>query len=132
MKIRDGFVSNSSSSSFILSFNKDADMSEIKINMSIENCITDKIKTIDEAKQFIKRQYLIEDENSSFSSLMLEEGEYVQDLFKKICEALEDNKVVIIGDASSESYNPAEIAIYYGALSSLDDPNIEVIESGEC
>jgi hypothetical protein len=102
MKVRIGFVSNSSSSSFILPFDKGEeftikltidDLKEV-INQSEDSKVYATITTESELKERIMEQYGGRDQ--SFEDLIKEEG-WVLDKYQEVMELLDKGKCVMFG-----------------------------------
>lgn len=135
MKRRQGFVSNSSSSSFILAVDKDVKNEDIKIEISLSECIENRIETVEELQAYFDENYIWADAEEraekSFISLLQEEGDWCVEKYEECEKAIYSGKVIILGSGSNEDYNAAGLAVYYGAIDQLDMPNVQVIESGD-
>jgi len=102
MKIRSGFVSNSSSASFILSLDKGVDIKKIKttltVNLDINKCDNRKYKNIEEFKKDVESgKFPVDDEE-----------------FEKCIKALEDGKTIVVGFVESNCFEDdiAKIFLY--------------------
>ena len=102
MKIRNGFVSNSSSSSFIVAV-KSEDKAKTKITVTFDVDLKDYlehpiVKTVKELKRIYKEElyYDIDNENND------EDCAYMIQ-FLKAKKAIESGKMILIGSFSSES-----------------------------
>jgi len=102
MKVRIGFVSNSSSSSFILPFDKGEeftikltidDLKEV-INQSEDSKVYATITTESELKEHIMEEYGGRDQ--SFEDLTKEDG-WVLDKYQECMELLDKGKCVMLG-----------------------------------
>ena len=130
MKTRKGFVSNSSSSSFILGVPKNKKASDIMIKVSIEDCVDYKLSTVQEIEDYFLGEY---GDDQTFKELVDEEGEWIQKSYDLMVQELEKGNIIIVGTASNEGGDsPAEYAIYLGALDDLADPDVTVIQGAEC
>ena len=120
MKIRKGFVSNSSSSSFVLAAPKGTNPKDLTIDvkMNIGSLFSQQepIETLAALEEYFEERYLYRDDeqkDTSFEELAKEEGDYVWDFYSKAKGAIEDGKIILIGRASSEDFdNPAGLYIY--------------------
>lgn len=135
MKVRKGFVSNSSSSSFILAVEKDVKNEDIKIEISLTECIEKRIETIEALQAYFEKNYIWDtDEDKatkSFISRLAEEGDWCVEKYEECEQAIYNGKAIIMGSGSNEDYNAAGLAVYYGAINDLDMENVQVIESGD-
>jgi hypothetical protein len=106
MKIRLGFVSNSSSSSFIITT---ANKKKLKTKITIEvdfNKFID--KSFNNKKDFIghiKECYGLEEKE------MLEDSDYI-----KVIKAIENGETAYIGEVASDNENPLETYLYENGL----------------
>jgi hypothetical protein len=130
MKTRQGFVSNSSSCSFVLAVDKSQKDEDIKVEISIEGCINYRITTEKELKNYFVDYYGWKE--MTFEQLIEEEEEWIQERFNKMLEKIKAGKVLVAGQASNDDYEYASSAIYNGALHHLDQEGVEVIDPGEC
>ena len=118
MKIRNGFVSNSSSSSFVITKNKNNSKIELKIDISKYITV---YNTIEELKQ-----YYIDD-------FCYDEEDFVDDKsWEKCVEAIKNGKQVIMFHADNESDDILS-GLYYNGLSNEmfdKEDDVEIIQNG--
>ena len=125
MKIRQGFVSNSSSSSFIVAFKKEKPIStKVKIEMEIDlatyGTVFDNIKDL---QCYYTEKYKINFKNP-------DEEDYCIYQYRKAEKAINDGKIIILGNFCSDSGEAVEYMLYeLGLKKILKDENIEVIEN---
>jgi hypothetical protein len=112
MKIRNGFVSNSSSSSFIISSPLPPDKIKITIERSIDYLFDYCISTEDELVMYFKK---------NFGDDFLED---VEELFERCLKLLNDGQNIYVGSASNDSSSGLENYIYEEGLY---DVNAEII-----
>lgn len=119
MKIRNGFVSNSSSSSFIISAEKSKEKKfKIFIEMDISNLIDLIVTTEEELKDAFIEQYSLsyyfKEEDTPFLDVLEDEG--LLEEYEQCLEELKQGKEVIFLSASSDDYEGASQYIHYNGL----------------
>jgi hypothetical protein len=129
MKRRQGFVSNSSSSSFIIAVDKDVENKDIRIEISIEDCIEKRLSTIEEVQKYFLDQYGEADQ--TFGDMLVAEGEWFSAQYDMCVEEIENEREIIFGRASNEDDTAASLSIYHGALNEIDQDDIFIIDAGE-
>lgn len=117
MKIRNGFVSNSSSSSFIVAVEDNDKPLKLMINIEKECEI---IRTIDELSKCDRFDYY-DDEDKEES-----------DDWKKAVEAIKSGKVIKIFSASSDE--DSIVSGLYGCTlkKEMFDTEVDIINDGDC
>lgn len=97
MKRREGFVSNSSSSSFIVVANSEEDIKKLKLTVKFDlttflDSYKGILRTKEEVIEYLKEQCMYYDEE-------------VCDDSKKMIDAVDNGKLVFIGSFSDDNYN---------------------------
>lgn len=120
MKVRNGFVSNSSSSSFIIASKKLPTNTKITININLQRYTEHKFKSIEE---LIK--YYIEDYGMSMEEILID------DTFLKCRKAIIEGKTIFFGSFSNQSGDPVEEALCELGLNEIEssDNSFEIIQS---
>ena len=112
-KIRNGFVSNSSSSSFIIAGN---DKPKITIEINIERLCSYVVKTKEQLDEAIKGFY--------YTNIESLEG-YELIIYNKCLSALENEKTIYFGSATSDG-DPEDNFLYYSGLG--EERNFDTIQ----
>jgi len=125
MKTRQGFVSNSSSSSFIVAAEKGENE---KISLTLEVDLGQygaRITSKEELDEYVREEYMYNDDETLEE--FLEDDPWLKDKYEKILVALEKGKVVFWGSASyNETDDPIELMIGNGGLRTVAS-NLEII-----
>ena len=110
MKVRNGFVSNSSSSSFIVATKKDQHLKAI-VEVDINDLVQYSISSVEEAIDYITEDYCFRYDD--WDKYMTEDSEYFDKYawgkYNEILELIEDGYTVHCGVASSEGDSSLEI-----------------------
>lgn len=130
MKMRSGFVSNSSSSSFIIATEPGEGPPAITVTMSLESVLTETFKTKEELDKHIFQDYGWGD-NPTIESI-LESEDYIKDWYNASVKALEEGKVVYWGSGSNEDYDAVSQFIYAGGLTQKSLGDAAQLISDEC
>jgi len=122
MKIRNGFVSNSSSSSFIISKKK-----HTKATMTVEVDLEDFAEEIITDMQQLDDYFLSNYEYKTIPG-MLQDDEDLKKLYNKCFDAITNHEEVIIGRVSNDSSNAINNMVYEQGLDNLSD-NVTLIDN---
>ncbi len=118
MKIRQGFVSNSSSSSFIVAVDKE------KSNGIIEVAV--KVNLADFGDVLTTEQQVHDAFNDYWGKEELEEDSWVGEKYRKAIAAVKAGKVILFGQVSNED-TPEEYVIYEKGIPETE--GIEIIQN---
>ena len=110
MKIRNGFVSNSSSSSFIVSC-KDKKSAKIKVELEVDlyDHADDKITTLKELDGYFIDRYGWGGDTTL--EAIFEDNEGLKEDYIKAKKAIECGELVLFGSFSNESDDPASMLL---------------------
>jgi len=123
MKIRTGFVSNSSSSSFIIATNgKAKGKITITMEVDIKDYAYETIKTVKALKEYFYENYGWEEGD---------DDSWVSEQFDKSKDAINRGKIVYAGSFSDEGTETVETLLCNEGLKDFvsDDDDIEIIHS---
>ena len=128
MKLRQAFVSNSSSSSFILA--TDPKNAKKKIRITIECDAHELIdKTITNKKE-LEEWYLEEYGYDTLEEMF--EDSYGREEYNQALKQLEMGKVILIGDCSNESYEIVSRVVFDNGLEgNIDETEYKIIRDAE-
>jgi hypothetical protein len=117
MKIRNGFVSNSSSSSFVVAVPAEQKNTAISVTLTanIQDYVQDRITTKEELLEYINDNCYDPDER------IYQYAEWVK--------FIEAGKVILAGSFSSDSGEPIESALCERGLKKEDNPALDIIQS---
>ena len=106
MKIRNGFVSNSSSSSFIVSC-KDKKSAKIKVELEVDlyHHAKSKITTLSELDKYYIKQYGW-DKKNTIEAIFEDEDGYFKEDYIKAKKAIKRGEIVLFCSFSNESDEP--------------------------
>lgn len=125
MKNRSGFVSNSSSSSFILA-NKTGNTKGI-MEIDISDLIDNTIKTIKELNEYYIYAHCWGEEYNTLEK-MFECEKYLKEEYDKCVKKINEGYTLFVGEVGSEDGEPLPIFFYNEGFSKLNE--FEVIKEG--
>jgi hypothetical protein len=102
MKTRNGFVSNSSSSSFVIAVDKPKDGEKLKVTVGFEVDITkygDEIKTKEDLDARFLEDYSYEGKTIN---KILDSEPYIRDSYYQLLSAINKGKIVLMGTFSDQ------------------------------
>lgn len=116
MKIRNGFVSNSSSSSFIVAVSKNQSKIKVSFEVDLSQMANYTIKNLDRLHEYMKEEY-----NGSIE-------DFGREKYTKCLKALDEGKEILFGYFSNESDNPiSQLLCDIGIPKSAENNNFIII-----
>lgn len=104
MKIRSGFVSNSSSSSFVLVTNTKNSNVKVKVEFDMSGFIDKTLSTIEELQDWFLEYHDYDIQDSTFDELLEEVDEYEKEQYKKYKAHIDKGFSVHLGDLDQHEY----------------------------
>ena len=129
MKIRTGFVSNSSSSSFIVAY--DRELPKVTVKVSLDSLIEHVLKTKEDLDSFFMEEYAYGEDSLEE---LLEGDSYYKENYEDMLKAIEAGKTVGVGTASNEDCdNPLGMYLYQRGFSDVEfeDDSVDLL-AGDC
>ncbi len=108
MKLRSGFVSNSSSSSFVISAKKNADL---KVTVEISLTPDNVLETEADLEEYILNEYGTSDQTLK-QLLEDNETEYVSEQYEQYLKEIKKGNVIYIGSVASDDGSPGSNMLY--------------------
>lgn len=126
MKIRNGFVSNSSSSSFVVAVDGET---RVKLTIDVDLSKHGKVlRTIEELDALYLKEWAY-GHDSIDSWLNDEEDSWAHAQYNQAKKAIENGKIVISGWFHDDRGDPIEAMLCYNGLHGIVPNNIEIIYS---
>jgi len=124
MNVRLGFVSNSSSSSFIASTGGDKAWVEVRIN--IAEYADGVVKTKGELDEYFIERFGWNDDTDL--EAIFEDSSVYAEMYAGAIAALDRGETVFLGSFSSDSDDPAELFLYDNGIP--ETPGVKIIYDG--
>lgn len=124
-KIRTGFVSNSSSSSFIVAGKKGENKVKITLEVDLKELSSRVVETIEELNSAIIYEYGYGERNTVEE--VLDEDWFDKDKYERLVKEIESGNAVYFGTVSTEDYGVSETYIANNGFGDLG-PDFNVIQ----
>lgn len=127
MKIRQGFVSNSSSSSFMIALDANAEpIIKLQIEVNLTSCWNSKkISDLKELDEYFWQEYHFDNKSDRIRF----DNKWLANQYDEAKAAIEKGKKIYIGEVSSEDDNAVSNFIYENGLNAFVNQNeIEIIK----
>lgn len=124
-KIRTGFVSNSSSSSFIVVGKKGNDKAKVTLEIDLKELSSSVANTLDELNSHIVFEYGYGDVDTVEE--VLNEDWFSKDKYEQLVKEIEAGNTVYFGTVSTEDYGVSETYIANNGFGDLG-PDFNVIQ----
>lgn len=124
-KIRMGFVSNSSSSSFIVSGKRGENKVKITLEVDLKDLSSRVVETIEELNSAIIYEYGYGERNTVEE--VLDEDWFDKDRYEQLVKEIESGNTVYFGTVSTEDYQPEQIYVANNGFGDLG-PDFKVIQ----
>jgi hypothetical protein len=127
MKFRDGFVSNSSSSSFVISSKKPVEEVDIKLNVS--SLVSRIIETVDELKEyyFENNNWSIKYNKCDTLEELFKIKDYLKEEFEQYKKEIEKGNILSFGQSSNDGDEPESYYIYENGFPKAKNNEYEVL-----
>jgi len=121
MKKRNGFVSNSSTSSFVVSCKKGNTKTKVTIEIDLDDYSSSSITSVKELEEYILNETCYDNLDEVLRS------EYWAKIYKESKRAIKNERIVLCGGFSSDSCG-IESYLCGGGLKNIISKNIKIIQ----
>jgi hypothetical protein len=123
---RKGWVSNSSSSSFIISTKENKSL-KVMVEMDLSKCVEETLTTKEEVEKYVIYQHGWGD---TTLKEVLKDSEYIEEQYNDMIKAIDNCEVVYVLSGSSDDYDdPVGSYLYNNGVKGFQ--GINVIDEGE-
>jgi hypothetical protein len=131
MKTRMGFVSNSSSSSFIVAGDKNNSKLTMMIEVDLEDFSEKVITTISELNEYIVSEYGWADDDGDTAAKIIENGDFSGETYAKMIHQLDMGKVIYVGSVYTSSGEAIEEYVANNGFGKTDNNFIIIQDAGD-
>jgi hypothetical protein len=126
MLIREDFITNSSSTNFILSKLMDNTGDKVRLTYEVDMTpmIDKRLRTVEDIKKYMRDDYWYNDDD-----IIDDESQWDGDA-KKMLEAIRSGREILICSASDDARDSIERAICNMGVEEIDTPGWDVIKNG--
>ena len=132
MKVRLDFVSNSSSSSYLVAVNKEDEDKPIECEIvireqfNLEDLVEDKIKSIKDLQKYFESEHLLE--GMTFDNVEDWDWKWGQETYVNAKKAIEEGKTILVCWTDSDSSNNLSCHVYRKGLRGIDFTGTPIIK----
>ena len=131
MKIRHGFVSNSSSSSFIISSKTPNVKCKIIVEIDLSDLVNESVCTKEKLDEYIVEHWGWGDCDTI--EKVLEDSSWLKETYDKAIECINNGEIIHFGEMGNEDYDVLSNFLYEKGLDILEfeSNNAKIIDKGD-
>ncbi len=125
MRVRLGFVSNSSSSSFVLSTDKPLDELTVTMSFKLATVVEQTLKTKQEVDEYILEEHSYS--GKSVEAILEVSGDWLKEVYQEMLQAVGDGRVVLAGSVCNDDFDNTLSTIAYDEGFGAMEGDFEII-----